>query len=98
MVYRVPEQRVDSFIHGTKSSYDLRSSFFCSADKHEKFAIMGKFFVLVAGRSGERKEGERKEEGKKKRRKREKEINVSNWIKLAQKGLKEHLSVQSNEK
>ena len=81
MVYRVPEERVDSFIHGTNSPYDLRSSFFCSADKHEKFAAAGKFFVLVAGRSGERKGGERKEEGKKKREKRRKRIKENQYIK-----------------
>ena len=80
MVHRVPEERVDSFLHGTKSPYDLRSSFFCSADNHEKFAPKGNFFVLVAGRSGERKGGERKEEGKKKRRKRIKEGQYIKWV------------------
>jgi hypothetical protein len=45
---------------------------------HEKFTGTGNFFVLVAGKSGERKEGERKEEGKKEREKRRKRIKGTN--------------------
>ena len=41
---------------------------------HEIFAALGIFFVLVAGKSGERKEEERKEEEKKKRGKRRRRI------------------------